>query len=142
MDNEDLEKLQGFDDLEPLGGLDEEAVHPEINFCTFNVGDLSLTMPIEAVREIIDVSEILPLPRSPEHIRGLVHIRGDVLPVVDMTRIYKTAYKSGVEKKLIIADCNNEFLAIMSDGMPDLLEENEEGDLLDMVSFFNEYKVQ
>ncbi|MEE9523592.1 MAG: chemotaxis protein CheW, partial [Thermodesulfovibrionales bacterium] len=82
----------------------------------------------------------LPLPGSPDHVRGLIHLRGEVLPVVDMSKIYNTSYNATSEKKLIIVDINKEYIALMTDGMPDLLED-QEGELIDMESFFSNYKV-
>jgi purine-binding chemotaxis protein CheW len=140
MSNEELNNFGDIDPIDPIYGIDEEIVTPEINFCSFTIGDKKLTIPIEAVREIIDLSETLPLPGSPEHIKGLVHLRGEVLPVVDMAKIYNTRYDIDSEKKLIIADINEEYIALMTDGMPDLLED-QDGELIDMESFFSTYKV-
>jgi purine-binding chemotaxis protein CheW len=140
MSTDDLDKVDDIEPVDPIEGIDAEITHPEIHFCAFNIGDKKLTIPIETVREIIDLSETLPLPGSPDHVRGLVHLRGEVLPVVDMSKIYNTSYDANSEKKLIIADINNEYIALITDGMPDLLED-QEGELIDMESFFSNYRV-
>lgn len=137
MNNDELERIL---DIDQLGGIDEEVAHPEIHFCSFKVGSIKLTIPIETVREIIDLSDTLPLPGSPVHLRGLVHLRGEVIPVIDMSKIYEAQYNKEIEKKLIIIEAGNESLALISDGMPDLLDE-EEGQILDINEFFEKYKI-
>lgn len=140
MSIDDPKKFDDVDPIVPIEGFDEEIVTPEINFCSFTIGDKKLAIPIEAVREIIDLTETLPLPGSPEHVKGLVHLRGEVFPVIDMSKIYNTSYDIDSEKKLIIADFNKEYIALMTDGMPDLLED-QDGELINMETFFSTYKV-
>lgn len=41
-------------------------------------------IPIEHVREIVMVPEITPVPDSGEHIRGIINLRGRILPVLDL----------------------------------------------------------
>jgi purine-binding chemotaxis protein CheW len=137
MSNEELESVGDF---EHFGGFDEEFAHPDINYCSFKVGSIKLTMPIESVREIIDLSEPVRLPGSPPHVRGLVHLRGNVIPVIDMAEIYGAPYDQEAEKKLIIIAIHEESLALISDGMPDLIE-REEGTMINLHEFFKQYKV-
>jgi len=134
MNGDDLERFDIFEEF------DEEAAHPELHYCSFRVGEKHLCIPIEAVREITDPSELLPLPGSPSHLRGLMHLRGEVIPVVDLAVIYGTSYDHDAEKKLIITEINREPVAMLSDGMPDLLEE-EQGEFIDLESFFEKYRV-
>lgn len=49
------------------------------------VGPETLAVPIESVREILEVSRLTPLPRTPEFVRGVMNLRGAVVPVVDLS---------------------------------------------------------
>jgi len=51
---------------------------------TFELGDQSLGIDIMAIREIRAWSPATPLPNVPAHIRGVVNLRGVVLPVLDL----------------------------------------------------------
>ena len=51
---------------------------------TFELGDQSLGIDIMAIREIRAWSPATPLPNVPPHIRGVVNLRGVVLPVIDL----------------------------------------------------------
>jgi len=41
-------------------------------------------LPLENVKEIISRPEITPLPMASKHVRGIINLRGDVIPVVDL----------------------------------------------------------
>jgi purine-binding chemotaxis protein CheW len=56
----------------------------EEQFVVFRLGDEEYGAPIEAVQEIVRVPESLTrVPKAPAFIRGVVNLRGAVLPVVD-----------------------------------------------------------
>lgn len=48
------------------------------------VSDLALAVPIEHVREILEVGRLTELPRTPDFVRGVMNLRGAVVPVVDL----------------------------------------------------------
>lgn len=47
-------------------------------------GDEQLAVPIEQVREILQVLRMTPLPRTPAFVRGVMNLRGSVVPVIDL----------------------------------------------------------
>lgn len=51
---------------------------------TFQLGDQVLGIDIMAIREIRAWSPATPLPNVPAHVRGVVNLRGVVLPVLDL----------------------------------------------------------
>ena len=51
---------------------------------TFQLGDQVLGVDIMAIREIRAWSPATPLPNVPAHVRGVVNLRGIVLPVLDL----------------------------------------------------------
>ena len=53
---------------------------------TFQLGDQILGIDIMAIREIRAWSPATPLPNVPDHVRGVVNLRGVVLPVIDLRR--------------------------------------------------------
>ena len=51
---------------------------------SFAIGDHQYRVDIMAVREIKGWSEITHLPRQPEYVRGVLNLRGVVVPIVDL----------------------------------------------------------
>jgi len=50
----------------------------------FNLGDEFYGVPVLQVREIIRLMEITPVPRMPPYIRGVINLRGKIVPVLDL----------------------------------------------------------
>ena len=48
------------------------------------VGEEPLAVPIAQVREILQVLRMTPLPRTPAFVRGVMNLRGSVVPVIDL----------------------------------------------------------
>lgn len=54
--------------------------------CTFRVGGEDYAIDIMRVREIIPPAPVTPVPRAPSFVEGVVRLRGDVIPVLDVRR--------------------------------------------------------
>lgn len=52
-------------------------------FLTFRLDNEVYGVPILNVREIVEMQEISPVPRASSWVRGVVNLRGRVLPVID-----------------------------------------------------------
>lgn len=53
-------------------------------FISFAIGDDHYGVDIMAVREIKGWSEITHLPRQPDYVRGVLNLRGAIVPIVDL----------------------------------------------------------
>jgi purine-binding chemotaxis protein CheW len=53
-------------------------------YLTFALGDEEYGLPVLQVREIIKVMEITQVPQVPAHVRGVINLRGRVVPVIDL----------------------------------------------------------
>src|ERR1700748_1960180 len=53
-------------------------------FISFAVGDEQYGVNIMAVREIKDWSAITQLPKQPDHMRGVLNLRGVIVPIIDL----------------------------------------------------------
>ena len=62
-------------------------------FLTFRLGDESYAIPILKIKEIIGMMAVTKIPRLPKFIKGVINLRGKIIPVVDL-RI-----KFGLEEK-------------------------------------------
>lgn len=55
-------------------------------FLTFHLGDEEYALEIERVQEIKGFSPVTPLPNSPPYMRGVLNLRGVIVPVLDLRR--------------------------------------------------------
>ncbi|HEY9766334.1 MAG TPA: chemotaxis protein CheW [Chroococcales cyanobacterium] len=53
-------------------------------YFSFTLGEEEFALEITKVREVLDYTTIFKIPRMPEFIRGVINLRGDVVPVVDL----------------------------------------------------------
>ena len=58
---------------------------------------------ITKVKEVIKVEKITYLPSSPEHIAGIVNLRGNILSVTDLKRFFALPHEELTEKTRIVA---------------------------------------
>lgn len=55
-----------------------------LKFLTFCLDGEEYGLPILSVREIIGVIAVTPVPRQPAYVKGVINLRGKIIPVVDM----------------------------------------------------------
>lgn len=53
-------------------------------YFTFKLGKEEYGVDILKVREIIGLMNVTEVPRTPEHVRGVINLRGKIIPVLDM----------------------------------------------------------
>ena len=58
----------------------------EGKYLTFGLGGEEYGVPILTVVEIIKMMAVTPVPRAPESVRGVINLRGNVIPVVELRR--------------------------------------------------------
>lgn len=96
---------------------------------TFQIGEQYLGVDIMAIREIRAWTPTTLLPHVPEHVRGVVNLRGTVLPVIDLASLLgwgltePTArhviivVRIGGQLQGLIVDSVNDIVSIDNDGM-------------------------
>lgn len=57
---------------------------PDVHLCVFRVGNDDFCLDIMRIREILRPIPHTPLPHAPEGVRGIIHVRGAVIPLMDM----------------------------------------------------------
>lgn len=57
-------------------------------YLTFQLGGQEYALAIMKVREIVEYGALTKLPRTPAAIRGVINLRGNVVPVVDLALIF------------------------------------------------------
>ena len=73
-------------DLNNEGTVDAIDLLPEeeIRVCLFSIGDDTYAIPVELLAEIIIPQKVFPVPTTPSHVLGVINLRGNIVPIVDM----------------------------------------------------------
>ena len=61
-----------------------DASGPARKLLSFALGKEEYGLDILAVREIIGVIDITPLPRTPAYVKGVINLRGKIIPVIEL----------------------------------------------------------
>lgn len=79
----------------------------ELEVVMFKVGSGDFGINVLKVREIINAMEVMPIPNAHEHIEGLIRLREEVLPVVNLAKVLGIPESENPDKdKFIIAELN------------------------------------
>jgi len=62
-----------------VAGINELA-----QYLTFTLGEEVFALGVSRVREVLDYVAVTKVPKSPDFMRGVINVRGSVVPVVDM----------------------------------------------------------
>ncbi len=93
----------------------------------FRIGAQEFCVDIMAVREIRGWTEATPLPRSPDWLRGVINLRGAVLPIVDLAvRLGFLAREAPERQVIIVAQVANgaggvQVVGLQVDAVSDIL---------------------
>jgi purine-binding chemotaxis protein CheW len=71
-------------------------------YLTFRLGETSYAIGILNVQEIIGLLRITPVPGTPPHVRGVVNLRGKVIPVVDLRTRFGMPVAPDTERTCIV----------------------------------------
>lgn len=69
---------------------------------TFCLGSEDYGIPILKVKEIIGLMEITHVPQTPEFIKGVINLRGKIIPIMDLRLKFKMQEKDYNERTCII----------------------------------------
>jgi len=53
-------------------------------FLTFKLGAETFAVEVGKVREILDLTTVTKVPQTPDYLRGVINLRGSVVPVIDL----------------------------------------------------------
>jgi purine-binding chemotaxis protein CheW len=86
------------------GDKDKVKGVPELSgkYLTFKLADEEYGLEILKVREIIGMMAITSLPRTPEFVRGVINLRGKVIPVIDLRKKFELAATADTDLTCII----------------------------------------
>ncbi len=118
----------------PLAFVDELAAHsaatteqptaPLLHLIAFQLGREEYGVPVACVREVSRVGEITRVPQAPEHIRGVMNLRGRILPVFELrTRLgHPPMVSPGPKARVVVAEVHCRVLGLLVDAVAQVLK--------------------
>lgn len=100
---------------------DQNAAAP-IELIAFRIADQEYCVDIMAVREIRGWSVSTPLPRAPSYVRGVINLRGAVLPIVDLSsRLGLGDTVTSARSVIVVVRIDTRLIGLLVDAVSDIL---------------------
>lgn len=100
----------------------EEPVEPSVQYCTFKFENELYGIEISYIQEIINIQKIFKAPAAPEYILGVINLRGNIVPVIDIKPILKKpSWKADVNSNIILINSGNMIVGIVVDQIGDVV---------------------
>jgi len=91
-------------------------------FVTFTLGPQEYGVDIMQVREIRGWAGSTPIPHSPAHVRGVINLRGDIVPIFDLRLRFGTGTtEAGKTHVIIIVKAGDETVGLLADTVSDII---------------------
>jgi purine-binding chemotaxis protein CheW len=71
-------------------------------YLVFHLGEEEFAIQVQKVREIMGVQDITQVPQTPAHVKGVINLRGKVIPVVDLRLKFTMPAKEYTHRTCII----------------------------------------
>ncbi|AKN31868.1 chemotaxis protein CheW [Clostridium carboxidivorans P7] len=96
-------------------------------FLTFSVGKESYGIEIKYVKEIIGIQEITEVPELPDYVKGIINLRGKIIPVMDVRLRFKKEAKEYNDRTcIIVIDVEEISIGLIVDNVSEVLTIGEE----------------
>jgi len=104
------------------GGDNAAAGVDFVQFISFAIGDDQYGVDIMAVREIKGWSEISHLPKQPDYVRGVLNLRGVIVPIIDLRcRFGQGMTAATVMHVVIIVQMEDRLVGLLADRVSDII---------------------
>lgn len=88
----------------------------------FRIGAQEFCVDIMAVREIRGFTPATPLPQSPGYVRGVINLRGAVLPIIDLAaRLGFGTSETSARHVIMVVQVGHQAIGLLVDAVSDIL---------------------
>ncbi len=115
-------KASGTDD-------EEKSFEHELagKYLTFNLAGELYALPIQPINDIIEMQEYTEVPRTADYVRGVINLRGTVIPVIDLREKFGLETKEYDDKTcIIVVEIDGMQTGLVVDRVSEVLEFGDE----------------
>ncbi len=102
---------------------EDEFDRSDDTFLVFAIDIETYALAIDSVREIIRLQDIISVPQMPAHIKGVINLRGRIIPVMDLRARFRMPSAEISERTvLIVIEVDDEQTALLVDAVKEVTE--------------------
>ncbi|MBF0357521.1 MAG: purine-binding chemotaxis protein CheW [Magnetococcales bacterium] len=111
--------------------MEDRAMATSAQYLTFLLGEELFAVDIFKIREVLEFTSVTKVPRTPPFMRGVINLRGSVVPVVDMRAKFEMSKTETTVNTCIIIleiaiDDGITIMGALADSVQEVLELNLE----------------
>ena len=96
-------------------------------YLTFKLGEEIFALDVAEVREILDFTSVTKVPRTPAFMRGVINLRGSVVPVMDLRlKFGMSATEQTVNSCIIVVEMTMEgdtvVIGVLADAVQEVID--------------------
>ena len=91
----------------------------------FRLGNEQFAVETAKVQSINDMMKITKVPNAPEHIKGLINLRGNIISLLDINLLLGVNHNGNEQDNIIILNIEDEMVGITVDQVDEVLEVDE-----------------
>jgi len=104
--------------------LSDRSPNGSRQYLTFTLAEETYALDIDKVREILDWTPVTRVPRCPDFMRGVINVRGGVVPVIDLrVKFGMEASSKTVDSCIVITDVSLGDESIVLGALADSVQE-------------------
>lgn len=102
--------------------MTEKDKSQSIELLTFKLADQEYSLDIMSVREIRGWTKTTPLPHAPSYMKGVINLRGTVLPVMDLSQRLGLKPREHTDRNVIIVVNHEDIMTgLLVDAVSDII---------------------
>ncbi len=103
------------------------AITETVQYLTFKLSEEVFALDVAKVREILEFTTIIKVPQTPEFMRGVINLRGGVVPVIDLRLNFgMTRTEQTVDTCIIVVEVTQSgevlVLGVLADSVQEVVE--------------------
>lgn len=100
------------------GGKESQDFAEVKQFIGLDIGQEEFLLPIEVMNEIIMVNQLTFVPGAPNHIEGVINLRGRILPAINLRKMMSLeTIEPTMHSRIIIAHYEDIMIGLIVDGI-------------------------
>ena len=104
--------------------MSELTISETVQYLTFKLAEETFALDVAKVREILEQTNITKVPQTPDFMRGVINLRGSVVPVIDMRlKFGMSATEQTVNTCIIVVEVQLEDDVIVLGALADSVQE-------------------
>jgi purine-binding chemotaxis protein CheW len=102
---------------------ERKAVEATEHLATFFLGGEEYGVDVRLVQEIIRLSEITQVPRAPQFVKGVINLRGRIIPVIDLKRkLALGEVEPTKQARIVVVKVRERLMGLLVDGASQVLK--------------------